>query len=36
MEFRSVLLYTSVFPEEKRREILQREIGGALYVHCSD
>ena len=36
MEFRSTLLYTSVFEEEKRREILGREIGGALYVKNSD
>ncbi|MBR2793503.1 MAG: nucleotidyltransferase family protein [Solobacterium sp.] len=32
IEFRSALLYTSVFEEEKRREILKREIGGAVYV----
>ena len=32
IEYRSALLYTSVFDEEKRREILQREIGGAVYV----
>lgn len=31
-EFRSSLLYTSVFDEEKRQEILKREIGGAVYV----
>lgn len=32
IEYRSALLYTSVFEEEKRREILLREIGGAVYV----
>ena len=32
IEFRSALLYTSVFDEKKRREILEREIGGAVYV----
>ena len=32
IEFRSMLLYTSVFEEEKRREILRQEIGGAVYV----
>ncbi len=32
IEFRSALLYTSVFEEEKRRAILEREIGGAVYV----
>ena len=32
LEFRSVLLYTSVMDEKKRREILEREIGGAVYV----
>lgn len=36
LEYRAALLYTSVFPEEKRREILQREIGGAIYVNASD
>jgi predicted nucleotidyltransferase len=29
MEYRAALAYTSVFPEEKRREILQQEISGA-------
>jgi hypothetical protein len=32
IEYRSALLYTSVFEEEQRREILLREIGGAVYV----
>ena len=32
MEFRSLMLYTSVMDEKKRREIIEREIGGAVYV----
>lgn len=32
LEYRSGLLYTSVMDEKKRREVLEREIGGAIYV----
>ena len=32
LEYRSALLYTSVMDEKKRREVLEREIGGAVYV----
>ena len=31
-EYRSTLLYTSVMEEERRREILQKEIEGARYI----
>ncbi|MBR2825426.1 MAG: nucleotidyltransferase family protein [Solobacterium sp.] len=32
MEYRSTLLYTSIFEESLRQEILDLEIGGALYI----
>lgn len=32
MEYRTTLLYTSVMQEEKRRRILEKEIGGAMYI----
>ena len=32
LEYRAALLYTSVMNEKKRREVLEREIGGAVYV----
>ena len=33
IEFRALQLYTSIFPNELRRDILQREIGGAVYIN---
>ena len=36
MEYRSSLLYTSVLSNTLRREILQNEIGGALYIKNDD
>lgn len=33
LEYRSTLLYTSFMSEEKRRDLLSKEIGGALYIH---
>lgn len=32
LEYRTTLLYTSVMAEEKRRRILEHEIGGAMYI----
>ena len=32
MEYKTTLFYTSIFNEEKRKEILSKEIGGALYI----
>ncbi len=32
LEYRTSLLYASIFPEEKRKEILQKEIQGAMYI----
>ncbi|MBR4162133.1 MAG: nucleotidyltransferase family protein [Solobacterium sp.] len=32
LEYRTSLLYASVFPEEERKEILQKEIQGAMYI----
>ena len=32
MEYRTTLLYTSVMDETKRKEILDKEIGGPVYV----
>jgi len=34
MEYRAALMYASVFPEPLRTQLLEREIGGALYVDC--
>lgn len=32
IEYRTALLYTSVFPEEKRQEIIKEELAGAQYI----
>lgn len=32
MEYRTTLLYSSVFPEEKRKHLIQEEITGARYI----
>ncbi len=32
MEYKTTLFYSSIFDEEKRQDLLSKEIGGALYV----
>ena len=32
MEYQTSLMYASVFPPDDRRRILDREIGGAMYI----
>ena len=32
MEYKTTLFYSSIFAEEKRKELLSKEVGGALYI----
>jgi hypothetical protein len=32
LEYRTTLMYTSVFPNELRSSLLEQEIGGARYI----
>lgn len=32
MEYKTTLFYSSIFDEEKRQDLLSKEIGGALYI----